>query len=559
MRILLSALLLLLANAVLYGQKKSKCIYGNCNNGYGINKNYGAAGAQAFPGKGWTSEQSWQNDFLEIGEFKKGKLTGKGYRMCTYSSQEIKIIAAVKAGHAIVPDVTTQAWFESGTYTNGYLNGMGILIEINYWSRRPYRISEGNFENSTLNGEGIKFIPAEDGQIDIKKDSVTGKFTLVWGRQVQGKFVRDICTDCTVSEIRNGDIAGTSIGGIFHDGFLSGWVFKDYTIDSWSNKITKEKPFKALYGAGREIKRWPTTELLARKDTVKLTDGYVYTGETDDKGKPYGFGTIEWPKSIYDSYIGYVDNNKKNGWGMQYNLGRSVFAGLFVNDVFMSGIVFMPSSGLVLSCGDGGKTNPNYNYYLNDVLDGPYTKSIYSYDYLKRTYTLTRQESGEKVQGYQKNVWVSMGQTAAEKKRQRIITNGMIQRNDLAEGDVIVADGMAQLVISEANGNLKLKSGKPIPLVAQLKQSRHQPNEFATTCNVCNGSSFTTYTYQRPPETVSMPRTVFETQVLDYTIWKTTKTVYDTYTKTFPPEQRQQVCTVCNGKGKTKDVTEIAE
>ncbi len=555
-----------------FGQyHKEKCIVGNCKTGNGINRIEGNK-KKPLP---FDLASPWAAGYYyyEVGDFKSGQLSGSGYRVSLLGDRtrmENWLVDFVKSKNPFIPEARFCGWFESGVYDGGVLNGRGALLEFDALNNRPYRIREGSFKNGLLNGDGIKIIPTQDGFFGVEKDQSNGKYKILYGRLFQGKFVDDVCTDCALTEIKTTAGEGTTKGKILQETFLSGWVTKDFEVDAGSGKYKPTEPYKALYIGSVEIARVPSYDLSKNIKTLTLPDGTTYIGEVDGNGQAYGFGTIVLSGNPagtgnYWFYEGFVDNGKPEGWGYVGNntpLGI-VRGGYFRNNILMHGaqLKSMGDPELLLFGDKSGNVDPHYNTYLQTVLDGPYTQRFYRYEPNKRIYTLTREASGDKVNGYERNVWVSKGLSIEEKRRQRANNNGLISISDLTIGDIIVLGGMASPVVSETGGLFYLKNDKKVsPASAnQVQLSKHVSSEFHQSCQQCKGGGQTTYEYQRPPEQVELVRHSYQTEVLDYTIVRKTITHTSTYTKTFPPEKRVKTCDACQGKGYSQDLAELVE
>jgi hypothetical protein len=204
---------------------------------------------------------------------------------------------------------------------------------------------------------------------------------------------------------------------------------------------------------------------------------------------------------------------------------------------------------------------PDFNDFTQEIVSGGYTDNYFGYDEVYRIYKLTRQTSGTRKNGFDKNEKVNFGFTTEERRKNRQVVDGQIPFADLFIGDVVVVNGIASPVEKIIGGLYYLKNGKYVSGLStdKVRLSKHTLSEFDAVCNVCKGSASETYMYQRKPELVRSPRLVTETVVMEFTVWKKTSTVYDEYTKTYAPEKRIRSCSACNGMGKIKNVKEMAE
>lgn len=543
--------------------QKTDCLEGNCKNGYGVRR----VESPKNPLPGGIANTGYQMYvYYELGDFVKGKLNGKGYRFSKYSYtfSDKQLIDAFKNGTPFMPDPQKYQWFEKGEYVDGLLNGKGFLIEYDTRNNIPNRIREGNFQAGLLHGTGTKFVPRGYGQpLRLGKDSITGAYTLIEGKQLAGNFQKDICYECTLVERQQYlNKQGTMTGWRLDENLLSGWVLTDYEYMTNSTSINNIPLSKALYIGGYEVTRLKKFEISSRVDTVQLEGLKKYIGEVDHEGKPYGFGTIMYGGISDSRYEGFVDNAIPNGYG--YLRGNSVLGGEFVNGKFIGGAILnhnYSSTRLRLLYSTNDVSVPDFNEFTQEIVSGGYTDNYFGYDEVYRIYKLTRQTSGTRINGFDKNEKVNFGFTPEERRKNRQVIDGQITFADLFIGDVVVVNGIASPVEKVIGGLYYLKNGKYVSGLStdKVRLSKHSLSEFTALCTVCKGSASETYTYQRSPELVRTPRLVTETVVMDYTIWKKTSTVYDEYTKTYAPEKRTRQCTACNGMGKTRDVKEMVE
>lgn len=569
-----------------FAQDKEDCLVGNCRNGVGLKK---IITTQKDPlrfdqkplRKGLLGAPIYY--YYEAGEFKGGKLNGKGYRFnLSYlnTNQLITFQEDYKKKLTLTPNENIYEWFENGDYKEGVLNGYGYLIEFDSRNRVPIRIREGEFLNGALNGNGTKI---KFGLFGSQKDS-SGKFILTRGKIFKGKFENDICKECTVTEKRaSGE--GSFSGNDLIEYLFSGWVIKNYTVpttgsflldenitrekkphedlDGYAGKAIPTKPYRALYIGGIEIAKIEMATESSNIKRVELANGAYYVGECDEEGKPYGFGKIF--NGSGDIYEGMIDNYLPNGYGLYYESKtyyRERFAkgGLFVNGKLIYGASFAPGIEPTVIWGGiddkNGKTE--FTNDFKNIYSGPYTKITYTYNEKNWTYSLKRQEKGFKINGIVTENFVIDGKNEADIKRQRTIVNGVVKKSDIVVGDIIVLNGFASPVILKSNGVIHLKNKKYFS-DQQATISKYQISDFEQTCKFCNGRGSNTYTYQRKPEQVTEFFYRTEKVVGDFTIL--THQVLDkmTYTKSFAPETRTNSCAICNGSGYTKNINELKE
>lgn len=540
--------------------QNNKCLEGNCKNGQGLKRIVDKAGYH----------------FYEMGNFKSGDLSGKGYKLAAiwnayrnYKNIEDTLTAAFNNGLVLNPSLYKYYSFEKGNYENGKLNGQGYSIIYRNSGFNIHTISEGEFKNGLLQGKGIKKIIKEGNH--YKYDSVLKKSIEIPAPEVlyNGSFENGFCADCIKTDVGYG---GTEIhmqGKGLDKDFVNGWVIMDYKPElENSTRYKIVEPYRALYIGGFEIAKLPGTEVSTNIGKVDMGNGTTYTGEVDDKMKPYGFGKIEYARWNGATYEGMVDNGQPHGYGYWYatkNDFQTVIGGRYRNGKIIYGAAIRPGVDVeVLRFGSDyeNATDPEYRADLFNPLQGAYTRYFYKFDNSQKKWNVARQESGFNVNGVDKNKWVATGLTDEEKRKQRTVTGGNISISDLVISDVIVVDGMASPVVSVLGGIFTLKNGRTVSAssgVNSVKLSKYKNNDFLISCDVCKGTGQASYSYQRLPEQVSFTRYVPKTVVGDFYIWKTTEAVTTTYTKTYPPETRQKDCTKCAASGHTKNIKEIKE
>lgn len=570
-----------------FAQDKEKCLEGNCRNGYGLKK---VTTTRKDPLR--FDQKPLRKGLLGVpiytyylaGQFSGGQLNGNGYRFdLSYSNTQIEeeLGRLIKSNTPLVPNEKQYTWFEKGEYIDDVLNGKGYLIEYDNRNAVPIRIREGAFKDGALTGEGIKI---KFGMFGAVKDS-SGKFLFTRGKIFKGRFEKDICKECTVTEKRaSGE--GSYTGKDITEYLFSGWVIKDYVVpssgvtymseggtrqrelyedlDGYAGQANKVKPYRALFIGGVEIAKIDMTEQPVEVKKVDLGNGAVYTGECDDQGKPYGFGIINDGRG--NIYEGMVDNNQPNGYGLHYALvnyyrEKPATGGRYVNGRLIYGAIFTQGMNATVVWGgiDDPKAKTEFVPNMPEVYTGPFTKITYSYDEKDWTWRMSRLEKGNKVNGILTDNFVAEGKTEAERKKQRVITNGMVKLYDLVIGDIVVVDGIASPVINKSHGFIYLKNNRSLMGVTEVKLSKYKLSDFDAACHVCSGTGTTSHTYQRKPEQVTEFFYRTEKVVGDFAIL--THQVLDkrTFTKSYPPETRTQSCYTCNASGYLKNIKELKE
>lgn len=586
-RILSCIFICILTTHVTEAQNKEDCLEGNCRNGYGLKKIITTRKDplrfdQKPLRKGLLGLPTYY--YYEAGQFNGGELNGNGYRFNLYYSTpklEEELSRLIKAKTSLVPNEKQYGWFEQGMYKDGVLNGKGMLIEYDNLNSVPIRLREGEFVEGALTGNGTKI---NFGQFGAVKDS-SGKFIFTRGKIYKGRFVKDICKECTVTEKRAAG-EGSYTGNDITEYLFSGWVIKNYIVrstgsyimdeygtrerkqyedlDGYAGKLEIVKPYRALFIGGIEIAK---IEMADQPETVKQVDlgkGATYTGEVDEMGKPYGFGTIN--DGYGTIYEGMVDNNQPNGYGLYYALvnyyrEKPATGGRYINGKLIYGASFSPGTESTITWGgvDDPAAKTIFTNDNRDVYTGPFIKVTYAYNDKKWTYSMSRQEKGNKVNGITTDKMVTDGRTDADRKRQRVVTNGMVKIYDLVPGDVVVVDGMASPVISKSNGYVYLKNNKALIGQSEVQLSKYKPSDFEQVCNFCKGTGSTSHTYQRKPEQVTEFFYRTEKIVGDFAIL--THQVLDkhTITRHYQPETRTQTCFTCSATGYLKNLKELKE
>lgn len=567
-------LLIVKSNFVLSQYHKEECIYGNCKNGFGIlaiTGNDNSKSPTPFHRKNiMINDPSTYYSYYKVGQFDKKELNGKGYRMFIPgffkdNGTHAWLINIVK-GILIDSIANSCEWYEKGTYVNGLLNGKGFQV------MKDVFIAEADFKDGKTMGPSYSIRATRNGFLNVEKDNKTNKYKVLTGRQIYGNVKDNFCLDCQETEFI-ANIQGTSLARRMNLDILNGWIIKDYDRDAQTGQLKNVNPFKALYVGDFELFRLPNVEQSAKIKDVVLSNGRKFIGEVDEKGNPFGFGILELnttgSKWIYE---GFVDNEKPEGWGIirleddQYEESNVIIGGFFINGIIRNGAL-IKSEGVkekvrIIFKGKNDLSVSIYNEYFKDIMNGSYAKAFYGFDEKLKRWYIKREEFGEKINGYPQDVWVSLGKTITETRKQRIITNAFIDSKDLTIGDVVVVNGMASPVVS-VSGSIyyKLKNNITITILSgsKVQLSKHKSSDFIQTCNKCKGSGMENYTYQRPPTEKVIVNTRYETEVLEYTTWRKTITETKTYIQTYATEQRSRPCTECNAKGTTHDVNEIVE
>lgn len=552
---------------------EEECIYGNCKNGFGIlaiKGNKFSNSPTPFHLKNINvNDSSTYYYYYKVGQFSKKELNGIGYRLSIpgffrANGTHAWLINIVK-GNLIDSIADSCEWYEKGTYVNGLLNGKGFQM------MKDVFITEAYFKDGKTTGPSYSIRANRNVLFNVTKDAITNKFKILSGRQLYGTFQDNFCFDCQETEYI-ASIQGTTLARRLNIDMLNGWVIKDYDNDPKTGQLKNVNPFRALYVGNKELFRIPTLEQSSIIKEVELPNSRKFIGEVDEKGNPFGFGILELnggnSKWIYE---GFVDNEKPEGWGIirledgQYEALNVIIGGFFINGIIRNGALIKSEGNekvRIIFRGNDNLSSTVYNESFKDIMNGSYSKAYYAFDEKNKRWYIKREEFGEKVNGYPKDVWVSLGKTTEETRKQRMVTNGFIDTKDLTIGDVVVVNGMASPVIS-LSGSIyyKLKNNTTITILSgsKVQLSKHKVSEFVHTCNKCKGSGMESFTYQRPPTEKKIINIRYETQVLEYTTWKKTITETTTYTQTYATEQRSRPCTECIGKGITHDVNEIVE
>lgn len=552
---------------------KDNCVAGNCRNGFGLMRV--STTRDPLPHTVGTFNNTFY--YYLAGEFKKGKLEGKGCRFeVPWNNGNFKPYdelygSMIKQGLLPKPDSSRFQWFETGTYANDKLNGEGFLVQYNYggYNSKAKLIRQGQFQNGKLEGRGVKIISRPGPLYDTITKNY-GKNNVEFQTVIAGTYKNDACVSGTKTMMSSTGVWGNITGEYLDNDFLTGWVIKDY-YDNAKNSNTSEgfhfvrtQPYRVIYVGGIETGNRFPAEQAADIRKADLGDGRIYEGEVDINGKPFGFGEI---KSAAYYYKGFVDNGQPHGYGIYYAspVISKVMGGRFEYGRLASGTSYQ-SGGWPTTIQCVGYTKnpapPEFNLFTGQVYNGDYFERTYNYDANTRTYKLSREKSGYMINGQPSETYVSVGKTNEDIKKQRTVTNGNIAFRDVVPGDVVVLDGLASLVVDNKYMRINLADGRYIVDNFQnqpIRLSRHKAEAFEHSCNTCNGKAFTTITYTPPPQEVVLTRYRPETIVGDFTIYTHYVTETTRYTKTFGPVTRKEFCSKCNGTGREKITTQLKE
>lgn len=568
-------LLLMITGSQLEAQfYKETCVAGNCRNGFGLVRV--STSQDPLPATVSTSGNTYY--YYLMGEFKKGKLEGKGCRFeVPWNFGNFKTTDELYGGmvkDAILPrpDSSRFAWFETGNYINNKLNGGGFLARYDFsMNGKPYIfIRQGRFVDGKLEGTGVKIFSKPGVLYDTLSKSYS-KNSSYLQTVISGTYKNDLCTAGTKSSQSATGVWGNITGGFLDDEFLTGWVIKDYTDSAKLGNVSegfhfkRTVPYKVIYVGGIETGNRFSTEQATAIRKINLGDGRMYEGETDAEGKPFGFGEITGPAYMYR---GFVDNAQPNGYGIYYAspVTSKVFGGRFENGRLLYGGICYQTGGWPTTIQCGGYTKntapAEFDLFTGKVYNGEYLERTYEYNFQKRSYTLSRESSGHMINGEPAGTYVSVGKTNEDIKKQRIVTNGSVAFKDVIPGDVVVVNGLASLVVENKFMRITLLDGRYIADNYQnqpVQLSRHKPEDFEHSCNTCKGKAFNTVTYTPPPQEVTATYYQKETIVGDYTIYTHYVPVTTRYTKTFSPVTRKDLCKTCNGTGREKITVQLKE
>lgn len=558
---------------------KEDCLSGNCKNGFGLSSV--RTNRNPFPGAPDKYSSAGLNyNYLLMGTFVHGKLNGKGVKIeldwdtkklsNVYTSKEKQLVNAfvrlTEQQKLLNPDTLRYEWVEQGIFKDNQLNGAGVRFVGSTYnlstshSTFPLKIYQGNFQDGVLGGAGVS---AEYSGELLVKDSVTNKSIKKANYTIyHGQYQGDICMQCTMTKIDKDGTPYSMTGDAINTKFFSGWVVRNYKQTKVVPiKLYPVEPYRALFIGGREIYVMPGTEIATDLKEIVLDDNRTYLGEVDATGTPHGFGTIKSSTS-YRLYQGMVDGDHPEGYGLYFSEGKNTnnsIGGFYRNNQLVYGAAYVWSSFYIEF---GNSKNPNdkvdYLESIGEVINGPYHKWTYG-----GNHELVKEETGFKVNGKTITKYVSYGKTIEDIIRQRVVTDGKINFNEVVVGDVVVVDGLASPVESIGNlGSLKLQDGRTIQesyLVKQIQLSRHLLSEFTGKCTYCNGTPAKTIMYTPPPREVEVVSYRTEVVVGDYTVLTMRIPQTTRYIKTYAPEARTEYCQHCNFTGIQKITNQLKE
>ncbi len=550
---------------------KDKCVAGNCRNGFGLMRV--STSNEPLPVNGFYGFGSYY--YYLMGEFKKGKLEGKGCRFevpriyGNFKPADERYGAMVKDGIMPRPDSSLFHWFETGNYLNNKLNGEGYLAIYHFgpYTNGAKLVRQGQFVNGKLEGNGVK-IYSKPGQLYDTLTRNYSKNNIEIQTVITGTYKNDACSYGTKSSMSSTGVWGNITGEDLDNEFLTGWVIKDYIDSAKLGNVSpgfhfkRTAPYKIIFVGGIETGNRFSTEVAADIRKINLDDGRMYEGETDNAGRPYGFGEI---RGRGYTYKGFIENGLPNGYGIYFAF-PNVFGGRFENGKLLYGGVSYQSGGWPKTIQSYGSTKntaaAEFNLFTGNVYNGDFLEKTYEFDAKNRKYKLIREKSGVMINGQPAETYVSVGKTNEDIKKQRKITNGRIAFNDVVPGDVVVLDGLASLVLENKYMRINLLDGRYISDNFQnqfVQLSRHKPEIFERSCNSCNGKAFTTSTYTPAPQEVTSTFYQKRTTVTDFSVWTHYEPVTTRYTKTFSPVTRKEFCKTCNGTGREKLAAQLKE
>ncbi len=350
------------------------CYFGNCENGYGMKYSV------------------WGKTKL-IGNFKNGKLNGKGYRIGELNGGVLSY---------------------EGDFVNGEKDGYGrdysgYFLYEGYWKADKKQgkgklISRNAFDKSQTEYDGDWIADKKEGYgTEIKKDKngkELEKYVGNWNkdkRHGEGKLFKngkliyegnfDNGNMSTTSGCIDGDCQ-TGFGvfvfpnknkyiGEFQNGKKHGkGIEKDpdgnYIIGQWKND--KEDGFVSIYNSNNEImfsgemKEGKPLKAPQKHDVpdgcvfgdcangfghFKYQDGGTYIGEFKNE-QPHGQGTIKWANGA--KYVGDMKESNFSGYGREYDTkGNIVQEGMWIKGTCYKNLKITLSKGKCVSgdCANG--------------------------------------------------------------------------------------------------------------------------------------------------------------------------------------------------------------
>ncbi len=359
----------------------SKCVSGDCDNGYG--KYIWTSGDQ-YTGYWKNNQQTGQGTFIfatgskYVGEFLDGKRNGTG----TYTwadgqkySGEWKDDKQNGEGIHYYTNGTTQTGIWKNGIYDGTLdeatgcisgdcdNGYGTYV----WESGEKYV--GNWKNLKRNGQGTNYFDTGD------------KYIGEWKEDLRQGYGTNYYNDNTTKEgiWENDRYIGT---GSNNYGCISGDCENGYGIYTWDSGERYEGNWQNGYRNGLGTNTFPSGSKYEGNWKDDKKDGYgFYTYKPESQYESYrgdyvqeemtGTGTFIYRNG--DKYIGDFNNNYFEGNGTMYYADGRVESGKWTQDKFMGGSAV--SSGCVAGdCDNGFGTyiGQNGNKYTGNFKNGKY-------------------------------------------------------------------------------------------------------------------------------------------------------------------------------------------
>ncbi len=547
---LISLLLLLL----FAGSGVAQCVQGDCTNGYGL----------------YRTGQTYQ-----LSNWKNGKAEGEGMQVVFYTPSTITSAYKNTEGEFLMLTAFEQPTIDAvlkllpqivikGVFTGGELNGPGTLYATDI-----KKLPEFNwllqFTERWIGGSWSWRQMRYDGQFVKTQPSGQGTMKLTMPNAVIS------CTGQQLNYLDNPDVIIEVEGGYFPKKGLFRGSFKNGVAHGFA--VTNVKGNSLLPGG--ELRRqawvygWP--ELLGEagmypKDeggttSLKLANGTSYTGPLDDKQRPLGFG--KQVKTAADGkdewvYTGYFFEGLKSGIGLMehMSLHNKTFAGYFSRDTFSTGTAFSFGNNYFF------RTNaPRYNLSTALALDCEARMSQWASrkDYGSATKEIESYSGHIGKNGLYDGYGTLYKDATARSGNWRgstLVTQlwGSIDYYSLNDNCVVVIDGMAAPVKKDfLTGRWKTSDGKLLPVGGTLQLSRYTINNFAGSCNTCNGSGTQSIANRVEASSTTYSSSYSTTEgggpYMD-SYWKKTSTLSFTSYRPAYTQYTYKTCSVCNGGGK---------
>lgn len=515
--------------------KAQICIQGDCKKGFGIQK----------------ISSGYSIEYL-VGNFnKKGKLEGDGYWLKPIyglAINESELISAFSQENPATEKLLNlnAAVIETGNYSNGMLNGPGVMIlsQLDKFPAINYFPAINWIPERWLGKNNIRYMKYE-GLFSQSKPGEAGKITFYYPNDtlicVSDNLVQSVGnsnslriykSEMVVDIRRKGGLGNELIRSTFLNRKQHGWALVHKK--NWGGK--EAKFFRQLWCYGEMLYEdnggsYPFD--IDNSQTITTANGNIITGPMIN-GKVNGFGTITFKDhiegyrlgfNINNQYAGYIKENLPDGYGLMDTIGSERY-GMFNAGYFQQGNRVTYDIRLTIE-------QVHIDYSKNEFIKSRTYESMY--DYLNGRIPTFGFE-GNKIpgigwHGLVKNFNLSTINETWYDNGKKISSAAYI--NHIMVYEVYVKDGIASMVVkyNPSTGEATLSDGRKINASNKndfKPSSKYNSSHFYSICP-CGGEGKTTTSAEVSGYTNSWTRTeqVNKSAVVGY--WQGTQQVTSTY------------------------------